>query len=135
MFYPSTCVGLRYGCRTDMLSGFSRQSDYRLYRPPPRGKAYYRASAQGAYFTTPFGTFALQRTIPSVRGRSTTASPRRSARQYGNVDPLCHRLRPSAEAYDPTDPGMTGIARETLDLRRGGISPPLSLLIPTFAFP
>ena len=30
---------------------------------------------------------------------------------------------------------MTGIARETLDLRRGGISPPLSLLIPTFAFP
>ena len=30
---------------------------------------------------------------------------------------------------------MTGIARETLDLRRGGFSPPLSLLIPTFAFP
>jgi hypothetical protein len=30
---------------------------------------------------------------------------------------------------------MIGIARETLDLRRGGISPPLSLLIPTFAFP
>ena len=30
---------------------------------------------------------------------------------------------------------MTGIARETLDLRREGISPSLSLLIPTFAFP
>ena len=30
---------------------------------------------------------------------------------------------------------MTGIARETLVLRRGGISPPLALLIPTFAFP
>ena len=30
---------------------------------------------------------------------------------------------------------MTGIARETLDLRRRGISPLLSLLIPTFAFP
>ena len=30
---------------------------------------------------------------------------------------------------------MTGIARETLVLRRGGFSPPLSLLIPTFAFP
>ena len=30
---------------------------------------------------------------------------------------------------------MTGIARETLVLRREGISPSLSLLIPTFAFP
>ena len=30
---------------------------------------------------------------------------------------------------------MTGIAREPLDFQRGGISPPLSLLIPTFAFP
>ena len=30
---------------------------------------------------------------------------------------------------------MTGIARETSDLRREGISPSLSLLIPTFAFP
>ena len=30
---------------------------------------------------------------------------------------------------------MIGIARETLVLRREGISPSLSLLIPTFAFP
>ncbi len=30
---------------------------------------------------------------------------------------------------------MTDIARETLVFRRGGILPPLSLLIPTFAFP
>ena len=30
---------------------------------------------------------------------------------------------------------MIGIARETLDLRRRGILPLLSLLIPTFAFP
>ena len=30
---------------------------------------------------------------------------------------------------------MTGIARETLDLRREGFSPSLSLLMPTFAFP
>ena len=32
-------------------------------------------------------------------------------------------------------PGMIGIARETLVLRRRGILPLLSLLIPTFAFP
>ena len=30
---------------------------------------------------------------------------------------------------------MTGIARETLALRREGFSPSLSLLMPTFAFP
>ena len=30
---------------------------------------------------------------------------------------------------------MTGIARETLALRRGGIAPPFSLLMPTSAFP
>ena len=30
---------------------------------------------------------------------------------------------------------MIGIARETLDLRREGFLPSLSLLIPTFAFP
>jgi hypothetical protein len=30
---------------------------------------------------------------------------------------------------------MTDIARETLALRRGAFSAPLSLLIPTFAFP
>ena len=30
---------------------------------------------------------------------------------------------------------MINIALETLVFRRGGISPPLSLLIPTFAFP
>ena len=28
MFYPSTCVGLRYGYPQDMLSGFSWKSDY-----------------------------------------------------------------------------------------------------------
>ena len=30
---------------------------------------------------------------------------------------------------------MIGIARETLALRRGGMPPPFSLLMPTFAFP
>ena len=30
---------------------------------------------------------------------------------------------------------MINIARETLVFRRGGISPPLSLLVPTFDFP
>ena len=46
MLYPTTCVGLRYGCRTDMLSGFSREYDYLHSLPAPEGRQYYRASAQ-----------------------------------------------------------------------------------------
>ena len=45
MLYPTTCVGLRYGCRTDMLSGFSREYDYLHSLPVPEERQYYRASA------------------------------------------------------------------------------------------
>ena len=41
MFYPTTCVSLRYGCRTDItLSGFSRESAYSLYRIVPKDSPY-----------------------------------------------------------------------------------------------
>ena len=40
MLYPTTCVGLRYGCRHDKLSGFSREYGYPRYRPPPGGTPY-----------------------------------------------------------------------------------------------
>ena len=42
MLYTTTCVRLRYGCRMDMLSGFSREYDYPRYPPPPEGKGYYQ---------------------------------------------------------------------------------------------
>ena len=32
MFYPTTCVRLRYGPLWHMLSGFSRERDYLRYR-------------------------------------------------------------------------------------------------------
>ena len=35
----------------------------------------------------------------------------------------------------PTNPDPISVDQETLVFRRGGFSPPLSLLIPTFAFP
>ena len=40
MFYPSTCVGLRYGCPWNMLSGFSREFDYRRYQTVPKDPPY-----------------------------------------------------------------------------------------------
>ena len=36
---------------------------------------------------------------------------------------------------DRTDPDPISVDQETLVFRRGGFPPPLSLLIPTFAFP
>ena len=42
MFYPTTCVRLRYECRTYMLSGFSWKSDYGRYRIVPKDSPYYQ---------------------------------------------------------------------------------------------
>ena len=48
MFYPTTCVRLRYGPDTDMLSGFSRELDYQRCRLDPGDAAYCRVSASKA---------------------------------------------------------------------------------------
>ena len=47
MFYPSTCVGLRYGFPMDMLSGFSWEYDYRRYWIAPKGNPYYQDRLNG----------------------------------------------------------------------------------------
>ena len=52
---------------------------------PRRGSRTVRVGS-GAYLTLPLGAYALQRTIPSVRGGVTSPSPRRPARQSRNVD-------------------------------------------------
>ena len=52
MFYPTTCVRLRYGPDTDMLSSFSRELDYQLYRLVPEDAAYCRVSASSADLPT-----------------------------------------------------------------------------------
>ena len=40
MFNPTTCVRLRYGCRKDVLSGFSWEYAYARSRRSPGGLAY-----------------------------------------------------------------------------------------------
>ena len=40
MFYPTTCVRLRYGPAADMLSGFSWELDYHLYQIVPEDALY-----------------------------------------------------------------------------------------------
>ena len=42
MFYPTTCVRLRYGYHMDMLSGFSREYAYLRYLLPPKGMEYFQ---------------------------------------------------------------------------------------------
>ena len=58
MFYPTTCVGLRYGPSNNMLSGFSWESDYHRY-PLARGLAVLsRLSFRGG-FAYPGITYAV----------------------------------------------------------------------------
>ena len=45
MFYPTTCVRLRYGPSSNMLSGFSREPDYLRYPLAPEGSRYCPVSA------------------------------------------------------------------------------------------
>ena len=48
-------------------------------------------------------------------------------------EPAFHRLRLSASPKVPTNPRRIGLAGEPLGYRRGGISPPLTLLMPAFS--
>ena len=84
MFYPTTCVGLRYGPDTDMLSGFSRELVYHRCRIAPGGAPYCRVSAPRADLPARRLPTSLQRTIPSVRGCVTSPSPHRSASGWRN---------------------------------------------------
>src|SRR5256885_13188756 len=45
----------------------------------------------------------------------------------------CPSPTPCGLGLGPTDPGTINVAQETLDLRRAGFSPTLSLLVPAFS--
>ena len=69
------------------LSGFSWKSDY-LHYPLARRLAVLSAFSRTGGFAYRSYTYSLQRTIPSVRGSSTTPSPHRIYKRYGNIKPL-----------------------------------------------
>ena len=68
-----------------MLSGFSWELDYHRC-PIVRGRSVLsRFSIRGG-FACPGYTYAVQRTIPSVRGCVTSPSPHRSCKELQNLD-------------------------------------------------
>ena len=75
MFYTTTCVRLRYGCRTDVLSGFSREYAYPRYWASPGGCPYYQVRVRAwiclrPSAPTPFnGQFRLSAEVPLLRHR------------------------------------------------------------------
>ena len=75
------------GSRCLELSGFSREHDYPRYRRS-RSLAVLSGFSKPPGFAWGAYTYALQRTIPSVRGGATSPSPRRSNKKYGNINPL-----------------------------------------------
>ena len=80
MFYPTTCVRLRYGPDTDMLSSFSREHTYVHYRLT---HAFGVLSSSALPVDLPAGidAYTLQPAIPSAGGAVTSPSPRHSIGQ------------------------------------------------------
>ena len=69
------------------LSGFSWKSDYLRY-PLARRLAVLSTFGTHGGFAYRAYTYRLQRPIPSGRGSSTTPSPHRNYKRYGNINPL-----------------------------------------------
>jgi hypothetical protein len=76
MFYPTTCVRLRYGCPSCwMLSGFSRELDYPRYREGPEVLPYSQVRLSpriclGRSAPTPFNApFRRCAAVPLLRLR------------------------------------------------------------------
>src|SRR3546814_355314 len=69
------------------LSGFSREHAYPHYRRRRSFAVLSGFSRVPGFAWDPY-TYALQRTIPSVRGGVTSPSPRRNHQKYGNINPL-----------------------------------------------
>ena len=75
MFYPTTCVRLRYGYLQDMPSGFSREYDYLRCLLPPEGTEYSQVRLSGRICLpgsapTPFNApFRLCAEVPLLRLR------------------------------------------------------------------
>ena len=74
------------GCISLKLSGFSWKYAWGHYHLVPKNSVYYRVSAQRADLPTLFSAYALQRTIPSVRGPYAPSSPHRSLHRYRNIN-------------------------------------------------
>ena len=85
MFYPTTCVGLRYGFSKNMLSGFSWEPDYHHSDCSGERSVLSRFSYQGGFACLVI-TYAIKRTFPSVRGCVTSPSPHRSLKKLRNLD-------------------------------------------------
>ena len=67
------------GAAALLLSGFSRESGYRLYHLGPESAVYSQASAPEVDLPASVYAFALQPPIPSEGGRVTSPSPQSRA--------------------------------------------------------
>ena len=97
-----------------MLSGFSREPAYHRYSIA-RGLSILSVSAHD----------------PDLPGSRLPTSFNLLFRQQAGVSLLRLHVAP----YTSNGPDPISVDQESLVLWRGGFSPPLSLLIPTFAFP
>ena len=112
-----------------MFSGFSREYVYVRYCIVPRNAAYSQVRLSPwiclrKSTSTPFNLLFRQKAVLSLLRPHVTPYDSNGILTVSAIG-LAVRLNLRTISVD----------QETLVFRRGGFSPPLSLLIPTFAFP
>ena len=117
-----------------MLSGFSRELDYILFALCMHA-AYYQVPLSGWICLPRSSRTPFNRLFRQPAGLSLLRPHIAPAISNGilTVSSICFAFRLIIRPRLTPDP--INVDQETLVFRRGGFSPPLSLLIPTFAFP
>ena len=122
-----------------MFSGFSREYGYVRYCIVPRNAAYSQVRLSPwiclrKSTSTPFNLLFRQKAVLSLLRPHVTPYDSNGILTVSAIG-LAVRLNLRTRLTLIRLALMISVDQETLVFRRGGFSPPLSLLIPTFAFP
>ena len=133
IFSSPTCVGLRYGHPVDSPRNFSWKPS--ISNLPLTGRHGVSGIAAAPFHRTRH-PYAFGLTQPPVSSPSFLRPSSVQRLQDGAGILTClPSPTPFGLGLGPANPGKINLTQETLGLRRGGFSPPLSLLISASALP
>jgi hypothetical protein len=118
----------------NLLRGFSWQ--HGIIRFVARGPRHHVSGLNEAADLPTTSPYTLE-PGSNTRPDCPSASPHRTndSKVVQEYSPVSHQLRLSASPKGPTNPERIGLPQETLDLRRAGFTPALSLLVPAGSLP
>ena len=132
IFLPPTCVGLRYGRLTDILSSFSRQREFISFASLVRS-ASHPSLLREAYFTT-----SQPQCLPTAfhpRGLTILLFPCFGLFDGNGISTVCPSSTPFGLDLGPDLPWADEPSPGNLRLSTEEFLAPLSLLMPAFSLP